>query len=122
MTHDQSKVTDRPSFHYRGNLSADGQPEEFINRTSQTQKTQIEIYTVQVGAFTNIAYAQELRNKLDKKGYNSYISTQTSNKEGKLHKVWIGKFSSREKAGSFSVKITQAEGIQAFVTLWDNNI
>jgi cell division septation protein DedD len=116
------EFTDRTSLHYRGDLSADGQPEEFIKKTPQTQKPQIELYTVQVGAFTNIAYAQSLRNRLDKKGYNSCISTQNSNKEGRLHKVWIGKFSSRKKAGSLSVKITQAEDIQAFVTLWENNI
>lgn len=80
------------------------------------QKPKEAIFTVQVGAFRNASYAEALATWLKDKGYNAYI-TATGSKEGeKLYKVYIGKFSKREKAKTLSEKIKSSEGLQAFVT------
>jgi cell division septation protein DedD len=86
-------------------------------KPSQFQKPSHEIFTVQVGAFTDVFYAKSLKKRLDKKGYKIYI-TSSNSKEGKLYKVWTGKFSTRQKAESLAAKITKTESIQAFVILW----
>jgi cell division septation protein DedD len=98
-----------------------GSEKEIIKETTRAQKPLIAMYSVQVGAFTNIANAKSLQNSLDKRRYHCYISTQNSNGVVKLYKVLIGKFSEREKAESFSKKIKKAENIQTFVTVWESN-
>lgn len=95
------------------------EPTEKIKvKPSQFQKTLHEIFTVQVGAFTDVSYAKSLKKRLDKKGYKIYITSSNLKKGGKIYKVWTGKFSNREKAETFAAKMTKIEDIQTFVTLW----
>ena len=84
----------------------------------QSQKPSQAIFTVQVGAFTDVSYAKSLKKRLDKKGYHTYITSSKTEKDGMLFKVWTGKFSSRETAETLSAKITATEGLQTFVTSW----
>ena len=74
------------------------------------------VFTVQVGAFENISYAQSLKTALDKKGYHAYIIP--TKKKGKLYKVCIEKLSDRKKAKALCEKIKKIEDYQAFVTNW----
>ena len=74
------------------------------------------VFTVQVGAFEDASYAEALKKELNKKGYKVYITTLELKGNEKLHKVCIGKFSSREKAEVLSTKIKKKEGLQTFVT------
>jgi hypothetical protein len=133
ITEKQSKVSDLSQELFSkikstvlvNDISANEQTvseKEIIRETSQAQKPSIAMYSVQVGAFTNIANAKSLQNSLDKRRYHCYISTQSPNGMVKLHKVLIGKFSDRKKAWSFSKKIKKAENIQPFVTVWKSNI
>jgi cell division septation protein DedD len=133
ITQEQSKVSDLSQELFSkkkatvlvNDISANEQTvseKEIIRETPQAQKPFIALYSVQVGAFTNIANAKSLQNSLDKRRYHCYISTQSSNGVVKFHKVLIGKFSDRKKAGSFSKKIKKAENIQPFVTVWKSNI
>ena len=133
ITQEQSKVSDLSQELFSKKKSTvlvndilaneqTGSEEKIITESPQAQKPFIAMYSVQVGAFTNIAHARSLQNSLDKRRYHCYISTQNSNGEVKLHKVLIGKFSDRKKAGSFSKKIKKAENIQPFVTVWKSNI
>jgi cell division protein FtsN len=133
ITKDHSKVSDlsqesvsqKKSAVEVSDISASeqtGSEKEMITKSPQAQESLIAIYSVQVGAFTNIANARSLQTTLDKRGYHCYVSTQTSNGDVKLHKVLIGKFSNREKAESFSKKITKTENIRTFVTVWVSNI
>ena len=133
ITQEQSKVSDlsqelfskKKSTVLVNDISANEQTvseKEIIRETPQAQKPFIAMYSVQVGAFTNIANAKSLQNSLDKRSYHCYISTQSSNGVVKFHKVLIGKFSDRKKAWSFSKKIKKAENIQTFVTVWKSNI
>ena len=132
ITQEQSKVSDlsqklsskKKSTVLVNDISANeqtGPEKEIIKETTRAQKPFIAMYSVQVGAFTNIANAKSLQNSLDKRRYHCYISTQNSNGVVKLYKVLIGKFSEREKAESFSKKIKKAENIQTFVTVWESN-
>jgi len=84
-------------------------------KTLQPPKHSQAIFTVQVGAFTNDSYAEALKDKLDKKGYNAYITIQESNKSRIIYKVLVGRFSSREKAEVLSTKIQKNEGLQTLV-------
>ncbi len=73
------------------------------------------LFTVQVGAFNDLFRAMVLKAKLDKSGYEVYITPSLS-KNGRIYKVYIGTFSDREKAESNSKEIKQSEGLQTFVT------
>lgn len=88
--------------------------------TQETQKTRetpkTKKYTVQVGAFQNASDAERLKEKLDKKGYKTYINTSETKKHEKLYKVRTGEFKSRKEAEILSIKIRKTEGLQAFVT------
>lgn len=84
---------------------------------SPSPKPSKKIFTVQVGAFSDLSHARFLKERLHKKRYAAYITSSTSIKEGKLYKVWIGKFSDREKAEILCKEIKKTEGLQAFVTL-----
>jgi cell division septation protein DedD len=96
--------------------------EKSMVKSNQIRKPLTAIYTVQVGAFSNIAYARSLQTRLANRGYHCYISTPNSKGEGKLHKVLIGKFGNRKKAEFLSKKISETENIQTFVTVRENNI
>ena len=74
------------------------------------------MFTVQAGAFSDFSHAKSLKGRFNKKGYNAYITSSTT-AEGKLYKVFIGKFIEREEAETLSEKIRNAEGLQTFVTL-----
>ena len=84
---------------------------------SPSPKPSKKIFTVQVGAFSDLSHARSLKERLYKKKYAAYITSSISIKEGKLYKVWIGKFSNREKAEILCKEIKKTDGLQAFVTL-----
>jgi cell division septation protein DedD len=97
------------------------QPTESQSKTAKesqkAQKPTATLYTVQVGAFTNVADADALKKKLEKKGYRTSMALSESKKAGGLYKVWVGKFSTRKNAEALSMKIKKTEGLQAFVTV-----
>lgn len=71
-------------------------------------------FTVQVGAFSTIVNAEELRKKFEKEGYTSNIFTKSQNKQ-KLHKVWVGEFQTVEEARRFGAEIKKKFGLDAMV-------
>lgn len=71
-------------------------------------------FTVQVGAFSTLANAEELKRKFEKEGYSSNIFTITRNTQ-KLHKVWVGEFQSIDEARRFSGEIKKKFGLDAIV-------
>ncbi len=88
-------------------------PLKKLSKPPEVLKT---VFTVQVGAFKNVSYAQSLKKVLNKKGYHTYIIL--TKKKGNLYKVFIGRFSDRKKAKALAEKIKNTEGCQAFVTTW----
>lgn len=82
----------------------------------QPSKPSMVLFTVQVGAFSDLSHAKAIKRKLVNKGYNAYITISESKTAGKLYKVCIGKFSDKGKAESLSTKIKKTERLQTFVT------
>ncbi len=91
--------------------------QEFEKKPQESKKSPKTIYTVQVGAFKDSSDADNLKAKLEKRGYNTHIIASESKREGKLYKVWIGEFDNRKGAEMLSMKIKKTEGLQTFVTL-----
>ncbi len=71
-------------------------------------------FTVQVGAFSSLQKAEELKGTFETKGYASNIFTMVTNGK-KLHKVWVGEFQSQEDARRFSEEIKQKFGLTSIV-------
>jgi hypothetical protein len=74
-----------------------------------------EIFTAQVGVFRHASHAEELKKRLEDKGYDTYITLSESKKNGRLYRVCIGKFSNLEKAEELAKEIKKVEGMQTFV-------
>jgi cell division septation protein DedD len=85
-------------------------------KTQITQKIQPRKYTVQAGAFKNVSDANILKERLDKKGYKTYITLSETKYHKKLYKVKIGYFATRKEAEILSVRIKKSEGLNTFVT------
>lgn len=72
------------------------------------------VYTIQVGAFKKMKDAERLKERLDKKGYNSYIVT-VNLKRGNLYKVRAERYDNKSEAESNAAKIKKLKGLDAFV-------
>jgi len=82
-----------------------------------TAETKSAIYTVQIGAFKNIAEAKQLKAKFDRKGYKSFISTGKNKKAEKVFKVKTGEFREKKEAELLALKLKKTEALQTYVTL-----
>lgn len=71
-------------------------------------------FTVQVGAFSTLQNAEELKSKFEKENYSSNIFTIV-NDGRKLHKVWVGEFQSYEDAKRFTAEIRRKFSLESIV-------
>jgi hypothetical protein len=71
-------------------------------------------FTVQVGAFSTLQNAGELKAKFEKEGYPSNIFTIVSNGK-KLHKVWVGEFQTYAEAKQFAAEVKKKFNLIAMV-------
>jgi cell division septation protein DedD len=71
-------------------------------------------FTVQVGAFSTLQRAEELKSFFEGKGYASNIFTMVTNGK-KLHKVWVGEFQNQDDARRFSGEIKKKFGLDSIV-------
>lgn len=71
-------------------------------------------FTVQVGAFSTLQRAEELKNFFEGKGYSSNIFTMVTNGR-KLHKVWVGEFQNQDDARRFSAEIKKKFTLDSIV-------
>lgn len=71
-------------------------------------------FTVQVGAFSTLPNASELKEKFEKEGYAANIFTMVSNGK-KLHKVWVGEFQSYDEAKRSAVEIKKKFNLSSIV-------
>ncbi len=94
-------------------------PEKSVQKVepSATSESKSSIYTVQIGAFKNIAEAKQLKAKFDKKGHKSFISTVKNKKAQKIFKVKTGEFREKKEAEVLALKLKKTEGLQTYVTL-----
>lgn len=71
-------------------------------------------FTIQVGAFSTLQNAGELKEKFEKEGYQSNIFTIVSHGK-KLHKVWVGEFQTYEEAKRFNAEIKSKFNLTSIV-------
>lgn len=71
-------------------------------------------FTIQVGAFSTLQNAEELKAKFEKEGYSSNIFTIVSNGK-KLHKVWVGEFQTYDEAKRFTVEVKKKFSLDSIV-------
>ncbi len=71
-------------------------------------------FTVQVGAFSTLENANELKAKFEKEGYQSNIFTIVK-QDKKIHKVWVGEFKTYEEAKQLTAKIKEKFNLSSIV-------
>ncbi len=71
-------------------------------------------FTVQVGAFSTLQRAEELKSFFERKGYSSNIFTMVSNGR-KLHKVWVGEFQNQDEARRFGAEVKKKFSLESIV-------
>jgi cell division septation protein DedD len=71
-------------------------------------------FTVQVGAFSTVQRAEELKTFFESKGYSSNIFTMVTNGK-KLHKVWVGEFQNQDEAKRFGAEVKKKFGLESIV-------
>ncbi len=71
-------------------------------------------FTVQVGAFSTLPNANELKEKFEKEGYSANIFTIVSNGK-KMHKVWVGEFQTYDEAKRSAVEIKKKFNLSSIV-------
>ena len=71
-------------------------------------------FTVQVGAFSTMQNAGELKAKFEKEGFTSNIFTIVTNGK-KLHKVWVGEFQTYKEAKQFTLEIKNRFNLSSIV-------
>jgi tetratricopeptide (TPR) repeat protein len=71
-------------------------------------------FTVQVGAFSTLQNAEELRSKFEREGYLSNIFTIVTDGK-KLHKVWVGEFQTYDEAKRFTTQIKKQFNLESIV-------
>lgn len=89
------------------------EPPADVKPTGSVQKFPTS-FTVQVGAFSTLQNAEELKAKFEKENYSSNIFTIV-NDGRKLHKVWVGEFQTYEDAKRFTTEIRRQFGLESIV-------
>ena len=71
-------------------------------------------FAIQVGAFSTIQNAEELKSRFEKEGYVANIFTLVSNGK-KLHKVHVGEFQTYDEAKRFTNEVKTKFNLQSMV-------
>ena len=77
-------------------------------------------YTLQVAAFNNAAEAQDLVDRLKKKGYDAYQITGNAAAKGTLQRVRIGHFQSLQEARQFALTFEKKENVRPIIASIQN--
>ena len=71
-------------------------------------------FTIQVGAFSTLQNAEELKSKFEREGYASNIFTIDTHGK-KLHKVWVGEFPTYDEAKRFTAEVKKKFSLESIV-------
>jgi cell division protein FtsN len=109
-----------------GKADAAGVPEEppiFTENSAQSSSMVVKAgtvdessFSVQVGAFANLQEAEALREKLGRRGYDSYIVLDSTGGSKTLYRVRVGSFDDKGAAKRMVLELKRREGISAFIT------
>jgi len=87
---------------------------ESVQRPAKTPG--VTSYSVQVGAFSLLANATQLRDRLDKRGYDVRIVEQTTSAGKTLQRVLVGQFADRGAAEAELQRLAGNDNAQGFIT------
>jgi len=79
-----------------------------------TVKKYASTFTVQVGAFSALQNAEELKSRFEKENYVCNIFTVVTDGR-KLHKVWVGEFETYDEAKRFTSEIKKKFNLESIV-------
>jgi len=119
VMYEKEGVVNQQPEQLQEHLDQETQQAQKTQNSKETKKTETlkpRKYTVQAGAFKNVSDANILKEKLDKKGYKTYIALSGTKNHKKLYKVMLGDFATRKEAEILSVKMKKSEGLNTFVT------
>lgn len=74
-------------------------------------------YTVQISSFKELAPAQSLQTRLQKKGYPAYLLLVDTPGKGAIYRVFLGKYIGADKAKAAANKARQEENVNGVVVL-----
>ena len=72
-------------------------------------------YTVQVGSFQSLEYAEGIVNALQKKGYSPSLATVSLPNGKTWHRVRIGNCNSREEAEILAQKLKESDNFEPMI-------
>ena len=90
-----------------------------INKNLETGKINNKIipgFSLQVGSFQKVEFAEFLETDLEKKGYPVYVEAALINEMGQVwYRVFIGRFSKKIEAEKIGIKIKEVEGLASVI-------
>lgn len=72
-------------------------------------------FSVQVGAFSNIQEALQMRDGLARKGYDAYVAEDPGGAGDSLYKVRVGSFAEKDDAKRMVLELKREERLSAFI-------
>jgi len=72
-------------------------------------------YSVQVGAFSQLANAEALKDKLGADGFSAFIISPAAGAENPVYRVRVGPFAEPEAAKSTAAEIEERYGLAAYI-------
>ncbi|RMF88599.1 MAG: SPOR domain-containing protein [Nitrospinota bacterium] len=73
-------------------------------------------YTVQVSSFRELSLANNLKEKLQRKGFDAYVSSVTLPNKGVWHRVQIGSYQQKAEAEQVLRRIQKEENLAGLIT------
>ncbi|MEG3638586.1 SPOR domain-containing protein [Magnetococcus sp. PR-3] len=84
--------------------------------TPPEKKSNVQAYTVQVGAFQDRGRATKLVHRLQSLGYNTMLNHYLNSNQETWYFVWMGKYATRQQAIKAGEAFTKAMGERPFIT------
>ncbi|HXG37280.1 MAG TPA: SPOR domain-containing protein [Bacteroidota bacterium] len=106
-------AADEPPVRTRRTPAQAQEPPANVRRPGTVEKYATR-FTVQVGAFSTLQNAEELKTRFEREGYVSNIFTIVRDGK-KLHKVWVGEFPTQEEAKRFSAELKNKFNLESMV-------
>jgi cell division protein FtsN len=76
------------------------EPSDVVKESKKKEPTPTTVYRVQVGSFTHLKYAKELRQQMINKGYDAIII-----QSGNLYKVQVGAYTNKDNTDIICKKL-----------------
>jgi cell division septation protein DedD len=116
---DNQESKPAPSGETAGEKNKKAHPEQSAPKKPALKgdKDDDKTYTVQISSFKELAPAQSMQAKLQKKGYPAYLLSVDTPGKGVIYRVFLGKYIGQDKAKTAANKVRQEDNINGVVVL-----